>query len=52
METTFESRVTAPLRASARPQSMVAPVFNVMLVSARILPAKEVVVPSVAELPT
>src|SRR4029077_17046469 len=46
------SRVTAPLRASALPHEMVAPVFSVMLVSARISPTKVVVVPSVAELPT
>ena len=45
------SSVTAPLRASARP-IMFAPVVSVMLVSARMFPANEVVVPSVAELPT
>ena len=31
---------------------MLAPVFNVMLVSARMSPTNDVVVPSVAELPT
>src|SRR6476469_5421758 len=45
------SRVTAPVLASARPM-MFAPVVAVMLVSARMLPANEVAVPSVAELPT
>ena len=45
------SSVTAPFRASARPM-MFAPVFSVMLVSARMLPTNDVVVPSVAELPT
>src|SRR4051794_14799396 len=49
--TLFVSSVTAPFRASVRPES-VAPVFSVMLVSARMLPAKTVFVPSVAELPT
>ena len=44
--------VTVPLRARARPQSILADVFNVMSVSARILPANDVLVPSVAELPT
>jgi hypothetical protein len=43
--------VTAPLRASARPSSFT-PSFIVMDVSARMLPANAVVVPSVAELPT
>ncbi len=46
------SSVTAPLRASAAPQSMVAPVVSVMLGSATIWPWKAVVVPSVAEEPT
>lgn len=50
-ETPFASIVTAPLRAKARPLT-VAPVFSVMLVSARIFPLNAVVVPSVAELPT
>ena len=45
------SRVTAPLRASALP-SRLAPVVSAMLVSARMLPTKEVEVPTVAELPT
>jgi len=45
------SIVTAPFRANAAPV-MVAPVFRVMLVSARIVPWKAVVVPRVAELPT
>jgi hypothetical protein len=49
--TVLESSVTAPFRAKARPVT-VAPVVSVMLVSATIFPAKEVVVPSVAELPT
>ena len=47
----FVSNVTAPLRAQAAPQLIVAPVVNVMDVSARMSPANEVVVPSVAELP-
>src|SRR6202158_4170408 len=46
------SNVTAPFRAKALPQPMVAAVFRVMLVSARIFPWNEVVVPRVAELPT
>jgi hypothetical protein len=45
------SRVTAPLRASARPV-MVSPVCTVMEVRARILPWKAEPVPMVAELPT
>jgi len=45
------SSVTAPLRARALPSKMVAPVFRVMLVSARICPSNAVPVPSVAELP-
>jgi hypothetical protein len=47
----FESSVTAPFSASALPAT-VAPVFSVMLWSARMLPTKVVSVPSVAELPT
>ncbi len=43
--------VTAPVCAIARPDTL-APVFRVMLVCARMLPAKDVLVPSVAELPT
>ena len=45
------SRVTAPLRASARP-SMVAPVVAVIDVRAMMFPRKAVPVPKVAELPT
>jgi len=45
------SNVTAPLRASVRPLT-VAPVVNVMLVSATMFPLNDVFVPSVAELPT
>jgi hypothetical protein len=50
-ETTLLSSVTAPVRAKRAP-SLVAPVFRVMLASARMFPLKSVVVPSVAELPT
>ena len=46
------SNVTAPVRAQAAPQMMLAPVFSVMLAWARMSPANEVAVPSVAELPT
>ena len=46
------SSVTAPLRAKALPSVMVAPVFIVMLASARMWPTKAVPVPTVAELPT
>jgi hypothetical protein len=52
IETVFVSMVTAPFRARALPQSIVAPVFSVILVSARIFPANLVSVPRVAELPT
>ena len=45
------SSVTAPPCAKALPDKL-APVFMVMLVSARMFPRNEVVVPSVAELPT
>ena len=45
------SIVTAAVCARALPDTL-APVFNVMLASARIFPANAVVVPSVAELPT
>ena len=48
---TLLSRVTAPLRASARPCTMT-PVCTVIEVSARMLPTKTEPVPSVAELPT
>jgi hypothetical protein len=47
----FVSRVTAPFRASRRPAT-VALVLAVMEASASTVPAKLVVVPSVAELPT
>ena len=50
-ETVFVSSVTAPFRARALPDTL-APVFMVMLVSARIFPTNVVVVPRVAELPT
>jgi hypothetical protein len=49
--TTLSSMVTAPPNAKARPLT-VAPVFSVIDVVARIEPAKFVVVPKVAELPT
>jgi len=52
VEMVLVSSVTAPLAAKALPQPIVAPVFRVMLVSARIFPRNEVVVPRVAELPT
>jgi len=52
IETLFESIVTAPACAKARPQSMVAPVPRVMLWEARMFPANAVPVPRVAELPT
>ncbi len=48
---TLLSRVTAPLRASARP-SITAPVCTVMEVRARMFPLKKELVPMVAELPT
>jgi hypothetical protein len=47
----FESSVTAPLRASARPWRE-AVVWSAMLVRARMFPTKLVLVPMVAELPT
>jgi hypothetical protein len=49
--TEFVSSETAPFRANARPVSP-APVFRVMLVSARMFPRNVELVPSVAELPT
>ena len=49
-ETALVSIVTAPVCASALPFEL-APVVRVMLASARMLPAKDVPVPSVAELP-
>jgi hypothetical protein len=52
METLLLSIVTAPFRARALPDTMLAPLFRAMLVSARILPLNAVVVPRVAELPT
>jgi len=48
---TFESKVTAPLRASNRPL-MVADVVAATDVSARTVPTNAELVPSVAELPT
>ncbi len=45
------SSVTVPFRARTLPFTF-APVFKVMLVSARTFPTNEVVVPTVAELPT
>ncbi len=47
----LSSIVTAPPSARTRPFT-VAPVFRVIEVVARIVPAKSVVVPRVAELPT
>src|ERR1039458_7411898 len=44
--------VTAPFCARALPQVMLALVFRVMLLSARIFPSNAVLVPRVAELPT
>src|ERR1700683_3684671 len=52
IDTVFASIVTAPFYAKALPQVMLASVFKVMLVSARMLPANSVRVPRVAELPT
>ena len=49
--TRLESRVTAPVRARSLPDAF-APVISVMLASARMLPANDVVLPSVAEEPT
>jgi hypothetical protein len=49
--TKFASIVTAPLSASARPET-VAPVPSVMLAVAIMLPENEVAVPRVTELPT
>src|ERR1700726_2121842 len=45
------SSVTAPVPAQAAPQVILEPVFSVMLACARMSPANDVVVPSVAELP-
>src|SRR6266446_1985693 len=47
----FPLRVTAPVRAKTRPVTL-APVVMVSLIFARMLPAKAVLVPSVAKLPT
>ena len=47
----FPLSVTAPVRAKTRPVTL-APVVTVPLIFARMLPAKAVFVPSVAELPT
>lgn len=52
LEIVFPSRVTAPDWAKARPQRIVALVVRVTLSFARMLPAKAVLVPRVAELPT
>ena len=49
--TALVSSVTAPVRARVRPVTC-APVVTVMLANARMFPANDVVVPSVAELPT
>ncbi len=46
------SIVTAPVCAKALPFRIVAVVLRVMLASARIFPSNEVLVPSVAEVPT
>ena len=51
LEMLLVSSVTAPFRANALPSVILAPVFRVMLWSARIFPRKSVVVPRVAELP-
>lgn len=47
----LSSSVTAPVCASSRPSTL-APVFSVIEADARIVPTNEVVLPSVAELPT
>ena len=52
LEIVLVSNVTAPTWAKARPHSMLALVFNVMSRYASMLPAKFVLVPKVAELPT
>ena len=46
------SRLTAPPRARSRPATTLVPVCAVTEVNARMVPAKVVLVPSVAELPT
>src|SRR5439155_12512345 len=50
-ETLLASIVTAPLSAKVLPNTL-APVFRVMLASARIFPENSVFAPRVAELPT
>jgi hypothetical protein len=50
-EMVLVSIVTAPVSAKALPHKILALVFMVMLWSARMLPAKVVLVPRVAELP-
>jgi hypothetical protein len=52
IEKVLVSMVTAPVWAKARPHWSVAPVSSVMLVNARRVPSNDVVVSSVAELPT
>jgi hypothetical protein len=52
IEIVLVSNVTAPVRAQAAPQVILAPVVSVMLACARMSPVNDVVVPSVAELPT
>src|SRR5260221_5177648 len=47
----FPLGVTAPVRAKTRPVTL-APVVMVLLIFARMLPSKAVLVPSVVELPT
>ena len=49
--TTLESKLTCPLRASSRPDT-VAPVWAVIEVRAITVPSKDVLVARVAELPT
>lgn len=49
METVLSSIVTEPFRAKALPQFMLASVFRVMLVRARMVPVNSVVVPRVAD---
>src|SRR5436309_4241396 len=51
-EIVLVSNVTAAVSAQAAPQVIVAPVVSVMLARARMSPANDVAVPSVAELPT
>ena len=51
-EMVLPANVTAPVSARALPHTIVALVFRVMLSRARMFPAKVVLVPRVAELPT